>query len=71
MSALPKDLAQLGVHEKLQLVEDLWDSIDQDLMPSMSDELKAELDRRWAWAQAHPGTSCSLEELAASLGVRL
>ena len=71
MSALLKDLAQLGVHEKLQLVEDLWDSIDQELLPPMSDELKAELDRRWAWAQANPGTGCSLEELAASLGVRL
>ena len=57
MSALLKDLAQLGVHE--------------NLLPPMSDELKAELDRRWAWAQANPGTNCSLEELAASLGVRI
>ena len=71
MSALPKELSQLGVHEKLQLVEDLWDSIDQDLMPPMSEELKAELDRRWAWVQAHPGTACTPAELAASLGVRL
>jgi len=71
MNALSKDIAALGIHEKLQLVEDLWDSIDQELLPPMSDELKAELDRRAAWSDANPGHAGSLKELAASLGVRL
>ncbi|MBS77423.1 addiction module protein [Variovorax sp. Varisp41] len=71
MNALLENIAALGVHEKLQLVEDLWDSIDQELLPASSAELKAELDRRAAWADAHPGSSRSLTEIAASLGVRL
>jgi putative addiction module component (TIGR02574 family) len=71
MNAILKNFETLGVHEKLQLVEDLWDSIDEELMPSMSDTLKGELDRRAAWADAHPGTATSLKEIALPLGVRL
>lgn len=71
MNALFKDIEALGVHEKLQLVEDLWDSIDEELMPPMSDALKAELDRRAAWADAHPGSGTTLQQIAVSLGVRL
>lgn len=71
MNALLKDIEALGVHEKLQLVEDLWDSIDEELMPPMSDALKAELDRRAAWADAHPGSGATLQQVAASLSVRL
>lgn len=71
MNALPKDIEALGVHEKLQLVEDLWDSIDATWLPALSDETKAELDRRAAWADANPGHSRTLEEIVQSLGVRL
>jgi putative addiction module component (TIGR02574 family) len=71
MNALFKDIEALGVHEKLQLVEDLWDSIDEELMPPMSEALKAELDRRAAWADAHPGSGTTLQQIAVSLGVRL
>ena len=71
MNAILKSFETLGVHEKLQLFEDLWDSIDDELMPSMSHTLKAELDRRAAWADANPGSSSSLSEIASSLGVRL
>ena len=71
MNAILKDLESLGLHEKLQLVEDLWDSIDEDLMPPMSEALKTELDRRASWADAHPGSGSSLQQIALSLGVRL
>ena len=71
MNAILKDIAVLGVHEKLQLVEDLCDSIDAELMPPMGDALIKELDRRAAWADAHPGSGKPLDEIAASLGVRL
>ena len=71
MNAILKDLESLGLHEKLQLVEDLWDSIDEDLMPPMSETLKAELDRRARWADDHPGSGTSLQKIALSLGVRL
>ena len=71
MNANLKNFETLGVHEKLQLVKDLWDSIDDELMPAMNDALKAELDRRAMWADAHPGSGSSLSEIASSLGVRL
>ena len=71
MNAILKDIEALGVHEKLQLVEDLWDSIAEDLMPPMSDAVKEELDRRAAWADANPGTATTLKDIAASVGVRL
>ena len=71
MNAALNNLSHLGPHEKLQLVEDLWDSIDQTLVPVMTDELHDELLRRAAWSDAHPGEGVTLEQLAASLGVRL
>jgi putative addiction module component (TIGR02574 family) len=71
MNTLLKDIEALGVHEKLQLVEDLWDSIDEELMPPLSEALKAELDRRAARADAHPDSGTSLQEIALSLSVRL
>jgi len=70
MSALWKDLAQLGVHEKLQLVEDLWDSIAAESMPPISDAVFEELERRSAWAKAHPGSDRTLEQIAQDLGVK-
>ena len=71
MNAVLKSLNHLTVDEKLQLVEDLWDDIDKALMPPMSDALKQELDKRVAWADAHPGTGKSLDDIALSLGVKL
>lgn len=71
MNAVLKSLNHLSVEEKLQLVEDLWDDIDEALMPPMSDALKQELDRRVAWADANPGKGKSLDEIALALGVKL
>ena len=41
MNAILKDLSQLGPYERLQLVEDLWDSIDQDTLPAMTDTTRS------------------------------
>ena len=71
MNATLKDLAYLGPSEKLQLVEDLWDSIDHDAIPAISDATHDEFVRRAAWTDAHPGTETSIEQIAARLGVRL
>ena len=49
MNAILKDLTALGVHERLQLVEDLWDSIAEDSLPPISDEVYEEVCRRAAW----------------------
>ena len=71
MNAVLKELAYLSTHEKLQLVEDLWDSIEQESVPIMTDELHAELLRRTAWSDANPGHDVTLEQIAEKLGVRL
>jgi putative addiction module component (TIGR02574 family) len=70
MNAVLKSLEHLGPHEKLQLVEDLWDSIAQEMIPVMTDEVHAELQRRAAWSDANPGHEVTMEELARKLGVR-
>jgi len=71
MNSLVENLARLGIYEKLQLVEDLWDSIDQNVMPALTDEVHEELVRRSTWADAHPGHELTITEIASRLGVRL
>jgi putative addiction module component (TIGR02574 family) len=71
MNALPESLVHLGPHERLQLVEDLWDSIDEDSVPVMTDTIYQELQHRAAWVSSNPSTGQSLEHVAATLGVRL
>ena len=71
MNAILKDLSHLGPYERLQLVEDLWDSIDQDTLPAMTDATYDELAHRSAWADKHPGHNVSIEQIAVKLGVRL
>lgn len=71
MTSLMQSIRQLGPQEKLQLVEDLWDMVEAESVPPMSDELHAELQRRLAWSQAHPGSDTSMQDIAAKLGVRL
>lgn len=51
MGALLKSLGidRLSVEERLELVEDLWDSIaEEDAATSLTDAQRAELDRRLA-----------------------
>ena len=71
MNALLESLAHLGPHERLQLVEDLWDSIDEDSVPVMTDAIYKELQHRAAWADANPNAGKTIEQIAATLGVRL
>jgi putative addiction module component (TIGR02574 family) len=52
----------LPIPERLQLVEDIWDSIAQEanVRPQalpLTDKQRAELERRIADADAHPETS--------------
>ena len=73
MSSSPVDfsqLRQLSVAERLQLVEDLWDSIAEDAPDEafpLSPELASELDRRVAEADASPAAGRSWEEIRAEL----
>jgi putative addiction module component (TIGR02574 family) len=73
MSALPQAIAEYTLHEKIQLVEDIWDNIAQEAAATRatSEAAQAEIMRRVAWSEANPRRGSSLEEIAARLGVRL
>jgi putative addiction module component (TIGR02574 family) len=62
------EIRKLPVAERIQLVEDLWDSIaeDTDVLP-LTAEQEAELDRRIADAEANPGIGRSWSEVKARL----
>jgi putative addiction module component (TIGR02574 family) len=55
MSAFPKDLLNLSVDDRLQLLDELWESIrrEPDSLP-LTDEQKSELDRRLEEHQRDP-----------------
>ena len=63
------DFRQLALSERIQLVEDIWDSIMEEtpggleLTPSQ----RAELDRRWEEHQADPASGVPWEQVRASL----
>ncbi len=58
------EVANLSTHEKIVLLEELWDSIrdDQTSIP-VPESHKAELDRRFARHRDNPGDILTLEEL--------
>lgn len=67
-----EDLKQLPVSEKIQLVEDLWDSIAAETSPiGLSPQHIAELDRRLDALEENPGHgtpwSAVREKILASL----
>lgn len=62
------DILKLSVAERIQLVEDIWDSIanEPDAL-ELSPEDRAELDRRLADQEADPGAGRSWPEVKARL----
>lgn len=68
------DYRQLSIAERLQLVEDIWDSIaqdaDADRLP-LTDEQKALLDKRLAEFEADPNSGTPWPEVRARLLDRL
>ncbi len=72
MNAILKSLDHLSVEEKLQLVEDLWDDIAEQKNPvPVSQATRAEVMRRAAWRDAHPGHGKTLDQIILEAGVRL
>jgi putative addiction module component (TIGR02574 family) len=58
MNTIPmSEILKLSVAERIQLVEDIWDSIaaDPEALP-LTEEQRAELDDRIDDAEANPGT---------------
>lgn len=62
MSALPEEILNLPVEERLRLVEDLWDSIREhpESLP-LSDRQREELDSRLRAHRGEPEAAESLE----------
>ena len=68
MSKPAIDFRQLSVPERLQLVEDIWDSITEDTggLPVPPDVL-AEVERRLAEHRADPDSAIPWEDVRAEL----
>jgi putative addiction module component (TIGR02574 family) len=64
------ELMKLTPQERLDLVEDLWDSIAQDDMPPLTSEQKEELDRRYAEHLRDPGSASNWEDVKTRLLAR-
>jgi putative addiction module component (TIGR02574 family) len=62
------DILKLSVSERIQLVEDIWDSIAAEKeAPPLTPEQREELDRRLDDAEANPGVGRPWEEVKARL----
>jgi putative addiction module component (TIGR02574 family) len=65
------DLSKLSVAERIQLAEDLWESIPESADIPLTDAQKAELDRRLADLEQHPDAGEPWEVVRARLYERL
>ncbi len=72
MNTQLSDILQLSVAERIQLVEDIWDSIAiiPEAVP-LTEEQKAELDRRLQAYQANSNEGISWNELKEQLRQRV
>ena len=62
--ALRKELFRLSAAERLELVEELWDSIaDEDKPLELTPEQREDLDRRLAETDADPTGGSSREDV--------
>jgi putative addiction module component (TIGR02574 family) len=65
------ELMKLTPEERIELVEDLWDSIASVANPPLTDQEKDELERRLEDHRRDPSTAVTWEELKADLLSRL
>ena len=67
-----EELLNLPVEEKLELVEALWDRIDDDLLGKKLSQknIEVELDRRIDEITKHPERVISWEEVKAKMRMR-
>jgi putative addiction module component (TIGR02574 family) len=67
MAISMSDLLSLSVAERLQLVEDLWDSIADSPEIPLTEEQRQEIDRRLAEHDRNPESAIPWEEARARL----
>lgn len=61
------DVSKLSVAERIQLAEDLWDSVPESADIPLTNAQKAELDRRLADLEQHPDAGEPWEVVRARL----
>jgi putative addiction module component (TIGR02574 family) len=61
---------ELTPEERIDLVEDLWDSIEPGDMPPLTADQKEEIERRLAEHRRDPSTAITWEEVKARLQSR-
>lgn len=70
-NALRKELLQLSVAERLELVEELWDSIpEDDEALALTPDQREDLERRLAEADADPDGGITWDEARARIRQR-
>jgi putative addiction module component (TIGR02574 family) len=69
MSDLAPELARLSPRQRLDLIESLWESLDDEEVP-VTDAQRAELDRRIATFDQDRKHSVSWDQLKAELRQR-
>lgn len=65
------DFSALSVPERLDLIGELWDSVDQNDMPPPSADIVAELERRASEVERDPQAGKPWNEVRSSLLKRL
>lgn len=70
---LKRKLATLSVEERLELIDSLWDGIDETkVVPQLTPEQEALLDERYeAYLRNPDAPRASLKDIAAKLGINL
>jgi putative addiction module component (TIGR02574 family) len=68
--ALWDELMKLSPSERIQLAQDLWDSIAEEEMPPLTPEQIEEIERRLAEHEKDPGRAVPWEEVRARLWAR-
>jgi putative addiction module component (TIGR02574 family) len=64
-----EEILELSVAERVQLAEDIWDTIDaQPELLSITEAQRRELDRRLAAADADPASACFMRAGTRSFG---
>jgi putative addiction module component (TIGR02574 family) len=66
-AALRQQLFQLQPEEKIRLIGELWDSLDDSDIPDLTPEQKAELERRVREHKLHPEQAIPWPTLRAEL----
>jgi putative addiction module component (TIGR02574 family) len=73
MDDLLAELFKLSAAERIQLAEDLWDSVaaGPENLPPLSDAQRAEIERRLAEHASNPESAVNWEDIRARLWSRL